>query len=154
MGLFSFFKGKGSKLPDASKAPAEVVETPKNTINEWQLRYILSDNGFEVENLKLEINDDSIYVAGLVENQEIREKVVLALGNVEGVACIDDGLEVKIEEDPSDFYEVKSGDSLSKISKNFYGNANLYNKIFEANQPLLKSPDLIYPGQVLRIPKK
>ena len=45
-----------------------------------------------------------------------------------------------------------SGDTLSKISKQFYGDANKYMKIFEANKPMLKSPDKIYPGQNLRIP--
>ena len=49
-------------------------------------------------------------------------------------------------------YTVKAGDSLSKIAKEFYGEANKYNQIFEANQPMLKDPDKIYPGQVLRIP--
>ena len=49
-------------------------------------------------------------------------------------------------------YTVKSGDTLSKISKEFYGEANKYNQIFEANKPMLSDPDKIYPGQVLRIP--
>jgi nucleoid-associated protein YgaU len=51
------------------------------------------------------------------------------------------------------FHTVEKGDTLSKISKQVYGDANQYNKkIFEANKPMLKSPDQIYPGQVLRIP--
>ncbi len=49
-------------------------------------------------------------------------------------------------------YTVKSGDTLSKIAKDFYGEAGKYNQIFEANKPMLKDPDKIYPGQVLRIP--
>lgn len=49
-------------------------------------------------------------------------------------------------------HEVKSGESLSKISKHYYGNANKYNVIFQANTDQLKNPDLIYPGQVLKIP--
>ena len=49
-------------------------------------------------------------------------------------------------------YVVVSGDSLSKIAKQFYGNAGKYTVIFEANKPMLKDPDKIYPGQVLRIP--
>lgn len=49
-------------------------------------------------------------------------------------------------------YTVKSGDTLSKISKEVYGDANKYQQIFEANKPMLKDPDKIYPGQVLRIP--
>ena len=49
---------------------------------------------------------------------------------------------------------AQTGDTLSKISKEFYGNANLYNQIFEANKPMLTHPDKIYPGQTLRIPPK
>ncbi len=49
-------------------------------------------------------------------------------------------------------YTVESGDTLSEIAKKVYGDAGKYNKIFEANQPMLKDPDKIYPGQVLRIP--
>ena len=47
---------------------------------------------------------------------------------------------------------MKSGDSLSKIAKHVYGDANTYNKIFEANRDVLKNPDLIQPGQQLKIP--
>ena len=49
-------------------------------------------------------------------------------------------------------YTVKPGDTLSKIAREMYGDANQYPRIFEANQPMLKDPDKIYPGQVLRIP--
>lgn len=52
----------------------------------------------------------------------------------------------------SQFYTVKKGDTLSAISKKVYGKANLYNRIFEANRPMLTHPDKIYPGQSLRIP--
>ena len=49
-------------------------------------------------------------------------------------------------------HTVKSGDTLGKIAKNYYGNAMKYPEIFEANKPMLTDPDKIYPGQVLRIP--
>jgi nucleoid-associated protein YgaU len=48
---------------------------------------------------------------------------------------------------------VKKGDTLSAISLAVYGDANQYNKIFEANKPLLKDVNKIYPGQTLRIPE-
>jgi len=51
-------------------------------------------------------------------------------------------------------YTVASGDSLSKIAKKFYGNANAWNKIFEANKDQIKDPDMIHPGQILKIPAK
>jgi len=51
-------------------------------------------------------------------------------------------------------YEVKSGDTLSKIAKTEYGNANDYMRIFDANKDILKDPNKIYPGQKLKIPPK
>lgn len=58
------------------------------------------------------------------------------------------------ENEPApNFYTVQSGDTLSGIAKAQYGNAGLYMKIFEANQPMLTDPNKIYPGQVLRIPQ-
>ena len=49
-------------------------------------------------------------------------------------------------------YTVKKGDSLSKIAKREYGDAQQWRRIFEANRNLIDNPDLIYPGQVLRLP--
>lgn len=49
-------------------------------------------------------------------------------------------------------YTIKSGDSLSKIAKREYGNANDWRKIFEANQDTIKNPDKIFPGQEIKIP--
>jgi nucleoid-associated protein YgaU len=51
-------------------------------------------------------------------------------------------------------YEVKSGDSLSKIAKRVYGDAKAWKKIFEANTDIIKDPDKIFPGQKLKIPKQ
>lgn len=50
-------------------------------------------------------------------------------------------------------YTVQAGDSLSKISKEYYGDANQYMKIFEANRDALNDPNKIFPGQTLKIPQ-
>ena len=89
---------------------------------------------------------------GKVTDQATRERVILALGNVQGVARVDDRIEVAEPAPEAVLYTVQSGDSLSKISLAHYGDAMKYMVIFEANQPMLENPDLIYPGQVLRIP--
>ena len=86
-------------------------------------------------------------------SQEIREKILLALGNVEGVAEVDDTISVIVPAPEAKLHTVVSGDTLSKIAKTYYGNANDYNRIFEANKPMLSHPDKIYVGQVLRIPQ-
>jgi len=49
-------------------------------------------------------------------------------------------------------YTVQAGDSLSKIAKKLYGDGNKWRVIFEANQDIIKNPDLIHPGQTLKIP--
>lgn len=49
-------------------------------------------------------------------------------------------------------YTVAKGDTLSHIAKQFYGDANKWRKIFEANRDVIKNPDLIHPGEVLKIP--
>ncbi len=50
-------------------------------------------------------------------------------------------------------YTVVSGDSLSKIAKQQYGDASKWHAIYEANRDKIKNPDLIHPGQVLTIPE-
>ncbi|MBL7831010.1 MAG: peptidoglycan-binding protein LysM, partial [Saprospiraceae bacterium] len=91
-------------------------------------------------------------VYGQCDTQADKEKVILTVGNVDGIGYVDDRLEVLNPEEDSQFHEVQSGDTLSKIAKHYYGDAMKYPVIFEANQPMLTNPDLIYPGQVLRIP--
>ena len=93
-------------------------------------------------------------VYGVADDQEAKEKSILAAGNVEGVAAVDDQMTVARSAPAAQFYTVVKGDTLSKIAKQFYGNANDYMRIFEANKPMLTHPDKIYPGQNLRIPVK
>ena len=78
--------------------------------------------------------------------------MILSVGNIEGIAQVDDRMEVEEPKPEAQFHTVAKGEWLSKIAKKYYGNANKYMVIFEANKPMLKDPDLIYPGQVLRIP--
>ena len=91
-------------------------------------------------------------VYGVAPDQATREKIILSAGNVSSVSHVDDRMSVEQSGPEARFYAVKSGDTLSKIAKESYGDANQYTKIFEANRPMLKSPDKIYPGQMLRIP--
>ena len=82
------------------------------------------------------------------------EKAILTAGNIDGVGRVDANIVVAETASEPQFYAVKSGDTLSKIAHEFYGNANRYPEIFEANKPMLTHPDKIYPGQNLRIPRE
>ncbi|MHB8138693.1 MAG: LysM peptidoglycan-binding domain-containing protein [Smithellaceae bacterium] len=67
----------------------------------------------------------------------------------------DDEVKKTAEQDPWDvkqYHEVKKGDTLWKIAETYYGDGNLYKKIFEANRDILKNPDVIQIGQKLHIP--
>jgi nucleoid-associated protein YgaU len=148
MGLFSFIKNAGAKVFGIGKTTAEEYTDKAN-----KLSTAVEKLGFEVRDLNVEVKEDTAIVWGEANSQETREKVVLVLGNTEGIANVDDRMTVAVEEPQAQFHTVVSGDSLSKIAKKYYGNAMQYPIIFEANKPMLKSPDLIYPGQVLRVPK-
>ena len=75
------------------------------------------------------------------------------MGNIEGVAVVDNQMVAATPKDESQYHTVQSGDSLSKIAQQYYGDMMKYPSIFEANKHMLSDPDKIYPGQVLRIPK-
>ncbi|MDY6488554.1 peptidoglycan-binding protein LysM [Acinetobacter faecalis] len=156
MGLFDFVKGIGKKNTAAAEpqvAPVAAEPTAQEVAN--KLLGHIKSLGLPVSGLSVSYNatTDLATVVGQVQNQADREKIILAVGNIDHVAQVDDQLTVVTLEPESKFYTVKSGDNLSKISKEFYGDANKYNKIFEANRPLLKNADDIFPGQVLRIPE-
>jgi nucleoid-associated protein YgaU len=94
----------------------------------------------------------TVTVSGNVPDQATKEKIALCCGNVHGVEAVNDMMTVETPADESQYYTVVSGDSLSKIAKKYYDDANEYPAIFEANKPMLTHPDKIYPGQLLRIP--
>ena len=117
------------------------------------LKSVVDNTGIKVKNLEIDLNDDTVTVYGQVKKQADKERLILSLGNVGGIACVDDRISVDKEEPAAEFYTVKRGDSLSKIAKRYYGDPMKYKQLFEANQPLLKDPSKIFPGQQIRIPK-
>lgn len=142
MGFFDFVKSAGEKLFGGGDKPDPIAIIGR-----------IKNLGLGVEKLQVEVEgEDTAIVSGIVQSQSDREKVVLCCGNVEGIAKVNDRLAIVAQEPQATFYTVVSGDTLSKIAKEHYGDAMQYPAIFEANKPMLTDPDLIYPGQVLRIP--
>lgn len=166
MGIFSFAKDIGDKIFNRDKkeapateqaaantAPAAPAEPTAQEIANLLLARIQEQN-VNIAGLKVSYNGDTntVTLSGTAKTQEDRERARLAVGNVQHVETVVDDIEVEAPAEESRFYTVKSGDNLSKIAKEMYGNANDYMKIFDANKPMLKHPDKIYVGQVLRIP--
>jgi len=143
MGLIDFVKEAGEALLKGSGGGSADGEAVSKRI---------SDLGLSVEGLKVQVADGKAVLTGKAASQAEKEKAILAAGNTAGIGQVEDQVEVEASEPESQYYRVQSGDSLSKIAKEFYGDAGKYPTIFEANRPMLKDPDEIYPGQVLRIP--
>lgn len=168
MGIFDFVKDAGEKIFKPGEARREsAVE-----------KHLAS---YGISGINVEVDGDKATLTGTAKDTETREKAVLIAGNIEGIGNVDDRIRVSHpsqtpapagagsatsttsattatsaandgDQWTSRTYTVKSGDTLSKISKEMYGDANKYTQIFEANKPMLKDPDKIYPGQVLRVP--
>ena len=102
--------------------------------------------------VKVEVDGDTVKIAGAAPTQEAREKLILAAGNVLGISKVEEEISVGSSEPEASFHTVAKGDTLWKIAEKAYGNGAKYQAIFEANKPMLSDPDKIYPGQVLRIP--
>lgn len=147
MGLFDFFKrDKGKEIFEENADAHKRAEAIRNEIQRLGLP----------GDIKVNVEGGKVKVTGDVPDEATREKLVMIVGNVKYIDAVDDsgvtggqpqGRQPKV-------HEVQSGDTLSAIAKEHYGDANAYQRIFEANRPMLKDPDDIYPGQVLIIPEQ
>lgn len=154
MGLISFLKSAGEKLGILDGGEEDSAKKIEEQIEGF---------GFDVKDLNVTLVGDTATITGEAANFAEKEKVVLVAGNTQGIGAVDDqmtvaaGAEGMVDEagggtGEATYHTVESGDTLSAIAKKAYGDANKYMVIFEANKPMLKDPDLIYPGQVLRCP--
>jgi nucleoid-associated protein YgaU len=168
MGIVSFFKDAGQKLfghKDAEAAATQAQAAPDDAALQAAaaasnqaaaaaiVTYIGTQN-LDTSAISVEFDgaSGSVMVSGVVPDQETKEKILLCCGNVTGVGQVNELITVDAPADESQWHTVERGDTLSAIAKTYYGDASEYPAIFEANKPMLSSPDKIYPGQMLRIP--
>ncbi len=141
MGLFDFAADLGKKLFGGDDDPAEKIK-----------QQIEADNP-GISDLDVSFDNGKVVLSGNAESAEAMEKTVLIAGNVQGVSEVSaDAVQAPEQQAKVEYYTIESGDTLSAIAKRFLGNAMDYPKIFEANREVIKDPDLIYPGQKIRIP--
>lgn len=165
MGILSFIKEAGEKLFSAGSAPAQAAAAPaapaapdlaalNKTAGDAIATYIRSQ-GLDASNLQVTYDGSShaVTVSGEAADQPTKDKILVAAGNVQNVDKVDDQLTVTTPAAaPTQFHTVVAGDNLWKIAEKYYGSGAKNDSIFQANTPMLKSPDKIYPGQVLVIP--
>lgn len=163
MAIWDFVKDAGKSIfgGEAKAAPAPTAAAPASVADAETDRKVAALKA-ELAELGLTANDvhltlrggDTVVVKGKARDQETLEKLILAVGNIKGIA------RVELAEEPGEapakapvFHTVQKGETLSAIAKHYLGDANRYREIFEANKPMLSHPDKIYPGQSLRIPQ-
>lgn len=141
MGLFDFVKDIGAQVfgDEDADAAAKIKE------------YVEKD--LTIENFAVEYEDGVATLSGSCSSSADREKAILLAGNLQGVTTVEAEDLEPAEDSDVDFYVIEKGDTLSKIAKEFYGDAGKYPVIFEANREVIKDADLIYPGQKIRIPR-
>lgn len=166
MGLFSFIKNAGKKLGIGGDDEPPQAEAVKKELDSF---------GLGTEKVEVSVDGDKCVLKGVVADQSIFEKAVVAVGNTLGISKVE-AADLKIVAPESGlkladadmsalvkaatpakepvFHTVKKGDNLWKIAEAAYGKGKgpKHTVIFEANRPMLSDPDKIYPGQVLRIP--
>jgi Uncharacterized protein containing LysM domain len=141
--LFKFAGNIGKKVfnrgEDSSKAAAK-------------LKQHVEKNNPGVNDLEVAVAGETVTISGTATDQAAFEKAVLIAGNVEGVGEVKAGALQKPDGSESTFILVEKGDTLWGIAQRAYGNGARYTEIFEANREVVEDPDLIFPGQKLRIP--
>jgi len=141
MGLFDFVKEIGRKLFNREEEAAEKIKKHIEETNPG------------IDGLQVEFKNGVVSISGQATSAEAMEKAVLMAGNVQGVSEVNiDKLQAPPVQAKVEYYIIKKGDTLSAIAKQFYGKANDYPKIFEANREVIKDANLIFPGQKIRIP--
>jgi nucleoid-associated protein YgaU len=151
MGFFDFISDAGKKLLGKGDDAAAIKEEIENSFDE-----------LPVDGLTVEVEGDTVTLAGVARDYATREKAILIAGNVEGIAQVNADQLVTMEqisqestrEVPEEiFYSIIKGDTLWAIAEKFYDDGSKYTHIVEANLEVIKDPDLIYPGQMIRIPE-
>ena len=151
MGFFDFISDAGKKILGKGNDAEAIKEEIESSFSE-----------LPVDGLTVGVEGDRVNLAGVAQNYPTREKVILIAGNVEGIAQVDaDQLvtmeqisEENVREIPEEiFYSIAKGDTLWEIADKFYDDGSKYTHIVDANIEVIKNADLIYPGQMIRIPE-
>ncbi len=151
MGFFDFISDAGKKVLGKGDDAVAVKEEIESSFDE-----------LPVDGLTVDVEGDTVTLAGIAQDYPTREKAILIAGNIEGISQVNaDQLitmeqisEENVREIPEEiFYTIEKDDTLWAIATKFYDDGSKYTHIVDANIEVIKDADLIYPGQAIRIPE-
>jgi len=151
MGFFDFVSDAGKKLLGKGNDAEAIKEEIESSFAE-----------LPVDGLVVEVNEETVVLAGIAQDYATREKAILIAGNVEGIAqvnaeqlvTLEQISEENVREIPEEiFYTIEKGDTLWEIATKYYDDGSKYTHIVDANIEVIKDANLIYPGQAIRIPE-
>jgi nucleoid-associated protein YgaU len=160
MGLFDKMFGKGAEA-------AQQQPKAEQRFNELKQKYqtvLTTADQQHVQFHNLHVQDDKLFIKGTAPSEEAKnkfwEQIKLVNPKLDDISAdievnqnLAQGAAVGGSGQGGQTYTVKAGDTLSKLSKQFYGNPNEYMRIFYANRDKLRDPDKVQVGQELTIPK-
>jgi nucleoid-associated protein YgaU len=154
MGFFDFVSDKGRDVLGTENDSEAIKQEIESSFEE-----------LPVDGLVVEVDGDSVTLAGVARDFDTREKAILIAGNIEGITHVNadqlitmDMVNGGDEEEPIEmpeeiFYTIEKGDTMWGIAEKFYNDGTKYPYIVEANLEVIKDADLIYEGQTIRIPE-
>ncbi len=164
MGLFDFVTNSGKNILEEEDSFEDSKISGVNNLNNAEIIKQEIENSFEelpIDGLVVEVDGDSVYLAGVTKDFETREKAILIAGNTKGITHVnadqliiqDELTKEQIDIPEEVFYTIEEGDTLWAIAEKFYGDGSKYKYIVNANLEVIKNEDLIYPDQTIRIPE-
>lgn len=165
MGLWDFVSSVGKKLGIDHFEEAEAAKEIDDEATRLQAQRAVLDKqkaalqqavlglGLPLENFSVFVTPEGVAkLSGSAQSQSDKEKVILCVGNHAGVDRVDDSAFTAPSAPPGVFHTVTKGDTLSLITKKYYGIIMAFPVLDEANQPLIKDVNKIEPGWIIRIP--
>lgn len=162
MAAYMFQKDAGTKIPELGPSGAHTAAQSEekgqtdlpiaNPAAAARMEELLEELGFPGRQLNIGVEKETVFISGEVATQEAKEKVILTVGNIQGISKVDEQLTAAQESEESLFHTVEKADTLEAVAKKVLNDAAKARNILKANAPILKNADEIYPGMVLRIP--
>lgn len=145
-------KQKGAHTASKSRKVEDKEDDYLNHAASERLEQQVHELGLSVKSLNIQVEDATVHLSAVVANQELKEKLILLVGNVQGISEVQEQVQVDQKGEEAHFHTVTIEDSLKLIAQKYLENQERFSEIIEANKPFISDENDLYPGMVIRIP--